>query len=91
MCQPGPVTFRRRSVHEPHEIGSIPTPAPEAGESRKGRLDVPYSFGGPQPERGPRRARRPSGRYGGRDEPAGPDGGQIESDVLDAHLFRPGV
>lgn len=35
VSEPGPVALRRRRVHESYEIGSTPTPAPEAAEGRE--------------------------------------------------------
>lgn len=46
MREPDPVAFRRCRVHQSYEIGSIPTPAPEAGQSREPRLHLLARFGG---------------------------------------------
>lgn len=83
--EPGPVAFRRRRVHESYEIGSIPTPAPEAAEGREREFHLlarsgaaasrrPPASPSPRPAaRGPgcaRRRRRRTGRERSRPTPA---------------------
>lgn len=46
MCEPDPVAFGGRRVHESYEIGSIPTAAPEAAEGREGSFRLPARSGG---------------------------------------------
>lgn len=64
MRQSGPVAFRRRRVHESYEIGSIPTPAPEAGQGRERQLHLLVRFGGRSQNAAPGEPSAPPGGTG---------------------------